>query len=388
MSDSYAKRGVSASKSDVHFAIRNLDKGLYPNAFCTILPDMITGDEDYCSIMHADGTGTKSSLAYIYWKETGDLSVWRDLAQDAIVMNTDDMLCAGTTGPFLFSNTIGRNSFRVPKEVLAAILEGMEGCFDMLRKHDVLAKNAGGETADVSDLVRTLIFDATAYARMPRQQVITNEKIGDGSVIVGISSTGQASYEQTYNSGIGSNGLTNGRHDLLHPTYREKYPESYSPEIPTDLVYRGPHLLTDVHPTLGMPIGKLLLSPTRTYLPLMKRVLDAHRDQIHGLIHCTGGGQTKVMKFVNNLHVIKDDLFPVPPVFDLIQQASGADGKEMYKVFNMGHRLEIYTDDVTAQSIIDIAQSLQLEAKVVGKCIANESNKLTLKSVYGELEYK
>ena len=385
--DSYARRGVSAGKSDVHFAIRKLDKGLYPNAFCTILPDMLGGDDDWCNIMHADGTGTKSSLAYLYWKETGDLDVWRDLAQDAIVMNTDDMLCAGSVGPFVFSNTIGRNAFRIPKEVLAAILEGMERFFDMLSDHGVAARNAGGETADVGDLVRTIIYDATAYARLPRKEVITNEDIRPGSMIVGISSFGQASYEENYNSGIGSNGLTNGRHDLLHSSYREKYPETYSPEVPTDLVYRGPHKVTDVHPGLNIPVGKLLLSPTRTYLPLMKPVFDQFRDKIHGLIHCTGGAQTKVMKFVKNLHVTKDNLFDVPPVFDMIQQASGADWQEMYKVFNMGHRLEIYTDESTAAELISLAGEFKLDAKIVGRCEAAEENKLTLKGHFGEITY-
>ncbi|MFK7972633.1 MAG: AIR synthase related protein [Bacteroidia bacterium] len=387
MSDAYARRGVSAGKSDVHFAIRKLDKGLYPNAFCTILPDMLGGDEKWCNIMHADGTGTKSSLAYLYWKETGDLDVWRDLAQDAIVMNTDDMLCAGAVGPFVFSNTIGRNAFRIPKEVLAAILEGMERFFDMLSDHGIEGRNAGGETADVGDLVRTIIYDATAYARLPRAEVITNEDIRPGSVIVGISSYGKAHYEDNYNSGIGSNGLTNGRHDLLHNSYAAQYPETYGPEVPKDLVYRGPHKVTDVHEGTGLPVGKLLLSPTRTYLPLMKPVLDQYRGKIHGLIHCTGGAQTKVMKFVNNLHVIKDNLFEVPPVFDMIQKASGVEWQEMYKVFNMGHRLEIYTDEATAPAMIEMAEGLGLQAQIVGRCEAADKNELTLQGHFGELKY-
>ncbi len=379
MPDNYSQRGVSAGKEDVHFAIRKLDQGLYPRAFCKVLPDRVAGDPEYCNIMHADGAGTKASLAYLYWRETGDLSVWQGIAQDAIVMNLDDMLCAGATDRFLFSNTIGRNSFHIPREVLAAILEGMEAFFDMLRSYGIEAENTGGETADVGDLVRTLIFDATAFARLPRSRVITNEKIAPGDVIVGLSSYGQTVYEQAYNSGIGSNGLTNARHDVLSKVYAEKYPESFDgPNVPEHLAYAGPHLLTETRDDLPLPLGKMLLSPTRTYLPLMKRVLATHFDRIHGLIHCTGGGQTKCLKFVQGIHIIKDHLFDTPPLFRLIQAASGASWREMYKVFNMGHRLEIYTDAETAKAVVDAAGELGIEAQIVGRCEAAGKNYLTL----------
>ncbi|MEL6676075.1 MAG: AIR synthase related protein [Bacteroidota bacterium] len=379
MESNYAKRGVSAAKEDVHKAIKHLSKGIYPNAFCKILPDQVGGDQAYCNIMHADGTGTKSSLAYMYWKETGDLSVWRGLAQDAIVMNTDDMLCAGAVENFLFSNTIGRNKFRIPGEVLSEILIGMEAFFAMLHEHGIKAQNTGGETADVGDLVRTLIYDVTAFSRLHKAQVITNEDIQAGDVIVGLASFGQTTYETAYNSGIGSNGLTNGRHDMLHADYRTKYPESYDQQhVPEELAYAGPYKLTDQPEDCPLDIGKMLLSPTRTYLPLMKPVLDQYRDKIHGLIHCTGGGQTKVMKFVKGLHVIKDKLFETPPVFRHIQSASGASWQEMYQVFNMGHRLEIYTDEKTAQAIIDQAATFNLPAQIVGRCEAAEENRLTI----------
>ncbi|MEL6632020.1 MAG: AIR synthase related protein [Bacteroidota bacterium] len=387
MSSNYAKRGVSADKEDVHYAIRNLDKGLYPKAFCKILPDRVGGDEAYANIMHADGTGTKSSLAYIYWKETGDLSVWRGIAQDAIVMNLDDMLCAGATESFLFSNTIGRNPFYVSRDVLAEVLEGMESFFDMLREHGIQAENTGGETADVADLVRTLIHDATAFARLPRKHIITNEDIQPGDIILGLASFGQTTYEDRYNAGMGSNGLTNARHDVLHKIYAEKYPESFSPKVPQDLVYSGKHELTDALEGTPINVGQALLSPTRTYLPLMKNVLDPYRDKIHGLIHCTGGGQTKVMKFVENLHIVKDNLFDTPPLFQLIQQSSQASWKEMYQVFNMGHRLEIYTDEETAKAIIDMAGTYQIEAQIIGRCLEAPKNKLTIEGeetvVYG-----
>ncbi|MEL7063449.1 MAG: AIR synthase related protein [Bacteroidota bacterium] len=387
MSSNYAKRGVSADKEDVHYAIRNLDKGLYPKAFCKILPDRVGGDEAYANIMHADGAGTKSSLAYIYWKETGDLSVWRGIAQDAIVMNLDDMLCAGATESFLFSNTIGRNPFYVSRDVLAEILEGMESFFDMLREHGIQAENTGGETADVADLVRTLIHDATAFARLPRKHIITNEDIQPGDIILGLASFGQTTYEDRYNAGMGSNGLTNARHDVLHKIYAEKYPESFSPKVPQELVYSGKHELTDALEGTPINVGQALLSPTRTYLPLMKNVLDPYRDKIHGLIHCTGGGQTKVMKFVENLHIVKDNLFDTPPLFQLIQQSSQASWKEMYQVFNMGHRLEIYTDEETAKAIIDMAGTYQIEAQIIGRCLEAPKNKLTIEGeetvVYG-----
>ncbi|MEM6264356.1 MAG: AIR synthase-related protein [Bacteroidota bacterium] len=387
MSNQYAQRGVSAGKEDVHFAIKQLDKGLYPNAFCRILPDLSANDPDWCTLMHADGTGTKSSLAYIYWRETGDISVWRDLAQDALVMNTDDMVCAGSLGPFLFSNTIGRNKFRIPREVLGEILAGMEAFFESMRPFGIQAVNTGGETADVGDLVRTLVLDATAFARMPRREVIPNTEIKDGSVIVGLGSSGQTTYENSYNSGIGSNGLTNGRHDVLASLYREKYPESYDPQVDPSLIYAGKHQLTDVHPGLNIPIGKLLLSPTRTYMPVMQQVLSQYREKIHGLIHCTGGGQTKIMKFVNGLQVIKDNLFEVPPIFQLIQETSTTDWREMYQVFNMGHRLEVYTDEHTAKHVIDIAAKFELEAKVVGHCEKSEQNELRLHGPSGVITY-
>lgn len=379
MSDNYAKRGVSAGKEDVHFAIQNLDQGLYPKAFCKVLPDRVAGDPDYCNIMHADGAGTKASLAYLYWKETGDLSVWKGIAQDGIVMNLDDMLCVGATDRFLFSNTIGRNSFHITREVLAEILNGMESFFEMLRSYGIEAENTGGETADVGDLVRTLIFDATAFARMPRNRVITNEKIAPGDVIVGLSSSGKAVYEEEYNSGIGSNGLTNARHDVLSNIYTQKYPESYDgANVPVELAYAGPHLLTETREDMPLPVGKMLLSPTRTYLPIMKKVLGEHFDQINGLIHCTGGGQTKCLKFVEGIHVIKDNLFDTPPLFRLIQAASRASWQEMYKVFNMGHRLEIYTNRETAQAVIETAAEFGVEGKIIGKCEASEQNRLTL----------
>lgn len=379
MSDNYAKRGVSAGKEDVHFAIQNLDQGLYPKAFCKVLPDRVAGDPDYCNIMHADGAGTKASLAYLYWKETGDLSVWKGIAQDGIVMNLDDMLCVGATDRFLFSNTIGRNSFHISREVLAEILNGMEAFFEMLRSYGIEAENTGGETADVGDLVRTLIFDATAFARMPRNRVITNEKIAPGDVIVGLSSSGKAVYEEEYNSGIGSNGLTNARHDVLSNIYTQKYPESYDgANVPAELAYAGPHILTETREDMPLPVGKMLLSPTRTYLPIMKKVLGEHFDQINGLIHCTGGGQTKCLKFVEGIHVIKDNLFDTPPLFQLIQAASGATWQEMYKVFNMGHRLEVYTNPETAQAVIETAAEFGVEGKIIGKCESAEQNRLTL----------
>lgn len=387
MADNYARRGVSSGKADVHFAIEKLDKGLYPNAFCKVLPDTVAGDPDYCTIMHADGAGTKSSLAYLYWKETGDLSVWRGIVQDGIVMNLDDMLCAGATDHFLFSNTIGRNKFLVPREVLAEMVNGMEDFLGMLGKYGISAASTGGETADVGDLVRTLIFDATAFSRFPKKQVITNEKIAAGQVIVGLASYGKASFESTYNSGIGSNGLTNARHDVLSHIYAEKYPETYDPAVSRDLIYSGKYLLTDAFEGAPLSVGQLLLSPTRTYLPLMKPLLENFHDKIYGLIHCTGGGQTKVMKFVNHLHVIKDHLLPVPPVFKLIQEASGTPWQDMYPVFNMGHRLEIYTDAATAPLLIEQAQKMGIEAQVVGRCEASDENRLTLETPYGTFHY-
>ena len=388
MSENYAKRGVSAGKEDVHFAIKKLDKGLYPQAFCKIVADAVGNDPAYCNIMHADGAGTKSSLAYLYWKETGDLSVWRGIVQDAMVMNLDDMLCVGAVDHFLFSNAIGRNKFLIPREVLAEMLAGMEDFFDMLRAYGIDIQNTGGETADVGDLVRTLIFDATAFCRMPRKEVISNAEIQAGDVIVGLSSFGQTIYEHEYNSGIGSNGLTNARHDMLHKDYRIKYPESYDPSVDAELVYAGPYHLTDQPVDCPLPIGKMLLSPTRTYLPFIKRLLAKHRSNIHGLIHCTGGGQTKCLKFVNQLHIIKDQLFDLPPLFSHIQVASQASWKEMYQVFNMGHRLEIYTSEAYAPAMIDMADEFGIDAQIIGKCEAAETNKLTLSGGFGELVYE
>ncbi len=378
MSSNYSQRGVSAGKEDVHFAISKLDQGLYPRAFCKISADRVGGDDAYCNIMHADGSGTKSSLAYLYWRETGDLSVWEGIIQDAVVMNLDDMLCAGATTGFLFSNTIGRNKFLISRDVLATILNGMEGFFAMLREHGIAIESTGGETADVGDVVRTMVVDATAFCRMKRSRVVTNEKIQAGDVILGLSSFGQASYETAYNSGIGSNGLTNARHDMLSHEYASKYPESFDAAVPEHLVYAGPHKLTDIEPETGQPIGKLLLSPTRTFLPLMHKVLNQYFDQVNGLIHCTGGGQTKCLKFVEKLHIVKDNLFATPPVFRLIQEASKASWKEMYQVFNMGHRLEIYTNEDTAKAIIDMAAEFNIDAQIIGRCEAAPSNKLTV----------
>ena len=387
MREKYSQRGVSSDKADVHFAIQHLDKGLYPRSFCKVLPDLISNDPASCLIMHADGAGTKTSLAYLYWKETGDISVWRGIVQDGIVMNIDDMMCVGASTNFLLSNTIGRNAFLIPREVLAEMLTGMEDFFEMLRSHDIHIVNTGGETADVGDLVRTLIFDATAYTRLLRKEVITNEKIGPGSVIVGISSSGKASYESQYNSGISSNGLTNARHDVLSAVYAERYPESFDPGISRDLVYSGTHLLSDTYEGSEHTVGQLLLSPTRTYLPFMKVVFHTLRERIHGLIHCTGGGQTKVLKFVDKLRVVKNQLLPIAPVFRLIQSASQTEWKEMYQVFNMGHRLEIYTDPETASEILEIAASFQLNAGIIGQCEAAEENQLIIESEAGTFTY-
>ncbi|MEM8897185.1 MAG: AIR synthase related protein [Bacteroidota bacterium] len=378
MKNTYGQRGVSAGKEDVHFAIRNLGKGLYPNAFAKVLPDMVGGDEEWCNIMHADGTGTKSSLAYIYWKETGDISVWKNLAQDALVMNLDDMVCVGATDQFIFSNTIGRNAFHISREVLSEILMGMESFFEMLRSYGIEAVNSGGETADVGDLVRTIIYDATAFSRMKRADVITNDDIAAGQVIIGLSSYGQAVYEDAYNSGIGSNGLTNGRHDMLHADYRAKYPESFDANIPDGLAYSGKWKLTDQPDGFPLDVGKMLLSPTRTYLPVMKKILSDHRSKVKGLIHCTGGGQTKCMKFVENLHVVKDNLFEIPPIFSLIQETSQADWAEMFKVFNMGHRLEIFCDPADAEVLLKEIEPFGIEAQIIGRCEAAEENKLSI----------
>jgi len=394
MSDSvYNKRGVSSSKEDVHKAISNLDKGLFPKAFCKVIPDYLSGDEDYCLIMHADGAGTKSSLAYIYWKETGDDSVWKGIAQDSIVMNTDDLLCAGATDNMLLSSSIGRNKILIPGEVIASLIHGTEEFLQKLRKYGVTIISTGGETADVGDLVRTAIVDSSLVCRLKRNNVINNDKISAGDVIVGLASYGQASYEDTYNSGIASNGLTSARHDTLEHSYASTYKESFNPLIPDEVVYNGKRRLTEKididwngkHYTTD--IGKLLLSPTRTYFPVMQEILRGYRNHIHGAIHCTGGGQTKVLHFIDNLHIIKDNLFEIPPVFQIIQENSGADFAEMYKVFNMGHRIELYMAPEAAKYIIEIAAKYNIEAKVIGKVTSHTSKKLTISSTHGTFVY-
>ncbi|MCC8174517.1 MAG: phosphoribosylformylglycinamidine cyclo-ligase [Odoribacter sp.] len=383
----YNKRGVSASKEDVHNAIKNIDKGLFPKAFCKIIPDYLGGDVEWCNIMHADGAGTKSSLAYIYWKETGDISVWKGIAQDAIVMNIDDLLCVGAIDNILLSSTIGRNKNLIPGEVIAAIIEGTEELLAEYRSLGVGIYSTGGETADVGDLVRTIIVDSTVTCRMKREDVISNDRIKDGDVIVGLSSFGQATYEKEYNGGMGSNGLTSARHDVFNNYLAQKYPESFDNNIPSDLVYTGNCKLTDAIEGLHIDAGKLVLSPTRTYAPVIKKVLDKYRKQIHGMVHCSGGAQTKVMHFVSDLYVIKDNLFPVPPLFKLIQEQSGTSWQEMYKVFNMGHRMEIYVNKDIAEDIIEISKSFHIDAKIIGHCHAHEGNKLTIKSEFGDFIY-
>ena len=382
----YQLRGVSAEKEDIHNAIKNLDKGLYPNAFCKIIPDILGNNEEYCNIMHADGAGTKSSLAYLYWKETGDLSVWSGIAQDAIVMNTDDLLCIGATDNMLLSSTIGRNKNLIPGEVISAIINGTEEFLAKLRSLGVGIYLTGGETADVGDLVRTVIVDSTVTARMRRDEVIENN-IQPGDVIVGFASSGKASYEDNYNGGMGSNGLTSARHDVLGHYLAEKYEESYDHSIPEDLIYSGPHTLTEPTEIEGVDVGKLILSPTRTYLPMMVPILDEFRKQINGIIHCSGGAQTKVLHFVDKLHIIKDNMFELPPLFRMIQESSGTDWKEMYKVFNMGHRLEIYTNERAAEEMIQIAKDFNIEAQIVGHVEASEKKQLTIKSEFGVFEY-
>ena len=383
----YSQRGVSASKEDVHNAIKNIDKGIYPNAFCKIIPDILADDDEYCNIMHADGAGTKSSLAYMYWKETGDLSVWKGIAQDALIMNIDDLLCVGATDKILLSSTIGRNKNRIPGDVISAIINGTDELLNSLRKTGVNIYSTGGETADVGDLVRTIIVDSTVTARMKRADVITNEKIAGGDVIVGLSSYGQATYETEYNGGMGSNGLTSARHDVFSKYLSDKYPESYDNEIPSDLVYSGGYKLTDNIADLGIDAGKLVLSPTRTYAPVIKMILDKMRDKIHGMIHCSGGAQTKIMNFVNDIHVIKDNMFEIPPLFKIIQEESKTPWQEMYKVFNMGHRLEIYLSKEDANNVIEIAKSFNIDAQIIGKCESNKGKKLTIKSEHGEFVY-
>ncbi len=382
----YQLRGVSAEKEDIHNAIKNLDKGLYPNAFCKIIPDILGNDNEFCNIMHADGAGTKSSLAYLYWKETGDLSVWSGIAQDAIVMNTDDLLCVGATDKMLLSSTIGRNKNLIPGEVISAIINGTEEFLEKLRSLGVGIYLTGGETADVGDLVRTVIVDSTVTARMRRDEVIENN-IQPGDVIVGFASSGQATYETSYNGGMGSNGLTSARHDVLNHYLAEKYAESYDHSIPEDLIYSGPHTLTEPTEIEGVDVGKLILSPTRTYLPMMVPILDNFRKQINGIIHCSGGAQTKVLHFTNKLHIVKDNMFALPPLFRMIQESSGTDWKEMYKVFNMGHRLEIYTNEKAAEEMIQIAKEFNIGAQIVGHVEDSEKKQLTIKSEFGTFEY-
>lgn len=383
----YNARGVSASKEDVHEAIKNVDKGIFPKAFCKIVPDILGGDKDWCNIMHADGAGTKSSLAYLYWKETGDLSVWKGIAQDALIMNVDDLLCVGATENILISSTIGRNKNKIPGEVIAAIINGTEELLENLRNQGITIYSTGGETADVGDLVRTIIVDSTVTCRMKRCDVISANKISAGNVIIGLSSSGQATYEKEYNGGMGSNGLTSARHDVFAKYLAEKYPESFDPEVPDELVYSGKMKLTDQIEKLGVDAGKLVLSPTRTYAPVIKKIIEKYRYQISGMIHCSGGAQTKVLHFVENVHVIKDNMFPVPPLFKLIQEQSGTEWKEMYKVFNMGHRFEIYTSPKVAVEIITISKSFNIDAQIIGKVETFDGEKLTIKSDKGEFFY-
>jgi len=382
----YEQRGVSADKTDVHNAIKGLDKGLFPNAFCKILPDIAGNDPEYCNVMHADTAGTKTSLAYIYWRETGDLSVWKGIVQDAIVMNLDDMACSGITDDIILSSTIGRNKNLVPGEVVKAIIDGTSEFIGNMRQHGVNIILAGGETADVGDIVKTADVGFTAFARFPRKNVI-DINIRPGNVIVGLASYGQASYESEYNGGMGSNGLTSARHDVFSHEYAERYPESYDHLVPRELVYTGQLKLTAKEPETGIPYGKLVLSPTRTYLPVLKPLTDQFRDRISGMIHCTGGAQTKVMKFIKNIRVVKDNLFPVPPLFRVIREQSGTDAGEMYKVFNMGHRMEIYTDEKTAEEVIALSRSFGIDAQIIGRCEAAEGEHLTIRSTLGTFEY-
>jgi phosphoribosylformylglycinamidine cyclo-ligase len=388
MSNRYAQRGVSAQKEDVHQAIKNVDKGLYPKAFCKIIPDVLTGSEDHAIVMHADGAGTKSTLAYMYWKETGDLSVWKGIAQDALIMNTDDLLCVGATQNILLSSTIGRNKNHIPGEVIAAIIEGTEELLETLNNWGVSIYSTGGETADVGDLVRSIIVDSTVTARLNKKHIIDNANIQAGDVIVGLSSSGQATYETQYNGGMGSNGLTSARHDVFSKELAAKYPESFDPTVPEDLVYSGSKQLTDALEGVPIDIGKLVLSPTRTYAPIVHQIFqNIDRSQIHGMIHCSGGAQTKILHFIDRLHVIKDALFPVPPLFDLIQKESQTSGREMYQVFNMGHRMEFYVPPSQADEIISISNSFNVDAKIVGRVEASSIKKLNLKTPYGSYEY-
>lgn len=388
MNDSrYIMRGVSASKEDVHNAIKNIDKGLYPKAFCKIIPDILGGDPEYCNIMHADGAGTKSSLAYLYWKETGDLSVWKGIAQDALIMNIDDLICVGAVDNILVSSTIGRNKLLVPGEVISAIINGTDELLAELREMGIGVYATGGETADVGDLVRTIIVDSTVTCRMKRSDVINNANIKAGDVIVGLASYGKATYEKEYNGGMGSNGLTSARHDVFAKYLAKKYPESFDAAVPDELVYSGGLKLTDSVKDSPLDAGKLVLSPTRTYAPVVKKMLDIMRKDIHGMVHCSGGAQTKILHFVENVHVIKDNLFPVPPLFKTIKEQSGTDWAEMYKVFNMGHRLEVYLDAENAQKVIDVAQSFGIDAQIIGRVEASDHTHLTINSEFGTFKY-
>ncbi|WP_421812597.1 AIR synthase related protein [Flagellimonas sp.] len=384
----YAQRGVSASKEDVHNAIKNIDKGLFPKAFCKIVPDYLTGSEDHCLVMHADGAGTKSSLAYMYWKETGDVSVWKGIAQDALIMNVDDLICVGATDNIILSSTIGRNKNLIPGEVISAIINGTEELISDLEKHGITIRSTGGETADVGDLVRTIIVDSTVTTRMERKNVIDNANIKAGDVIVGLASFGKASYETEYNGGMGSNGLTSARHDVFSKYLAEKYPESFDASVPEELVYSGSTKLTDEVPDSPLDAGKLVLSPTRTYAPIIKQVLEHYTsEEIHGMVHCSGGAQTKILHFVENLHIIKDNMFAIPPLFKLIQEQSGTDWKEMYQVFNCGHRMELYVDEQVAEEIIAISQNFNVDAQIIGRVASSDTKKLTIQSPYGKFEY-
>ena len=383
----YEQRGVSSSKEDVHNAIKNSSKGIFPNAFCKVIEDVMGKDKDYCNVMHADGAGTKSSLAYLYWKETGDMSVWKGIAQDSIVMNTDDLMCIGITDNILMSSTIGRNKNLIPGEVISAIINGNEEFIQEMHDLGVNIISTGGETADVGDLVRTIIVDTTVTARVKRSEIITNEKIQDGDVIVGLASFGQASYEKCYNGGMGSNGLTSARHDVFCKKYAEKYPETYDHDVPYNLIYSGSCKLTDPVNGIDRDMGRLVLSPTRTYLPVVNTILKELRNEIHGMIHCSGGGQTKITHFIDALHVVKDNLFPTPPLFSIIQSQSGTDWKEMYKTFNMGHRLEIYIPHQFASQIINISKSYNIDAQIIGYCEHADCKRLTIQSPYGTFEY-
>ncbi len=386
----YNQRGVSADKEDVHNAIKNIDKGIFPKAFCKIIPDILGKDDAYCNIMHADGAGTKSSLAYVYWKETGDISVWRGIAQDAIIMNLDDLLCVGATDNILLSSTIGRNKNLIPGEVIAEIINGTEDILKDLRELGIGIYSTGGETADVGDIVRTIIVDSTVTCRMERSEIISNDKIQPGDVIVGLSSYGQATYESEYNGGMGSNGLTSARHDVFHKYVAEKYPESYDPAVPYELIFAGGKKLTDeisIPGSTPVTAGKLVLSATRTYAPIVKKILDKYRSDIHGMVHCSGGAQTKILHFIDSLHIIKDNLLPIPPLFQLIHEQSGTDWQEMYKVFNMGHRMEFYVPEKIAQYIIDISAEFNVEAQIVGRVEKADKKQVTIKSEYGEFVY-